>query len=403
MKMPYLLVITLVTLGLIACAQVIPPESRSDGTTPSLGKAPSSSVPAAAPTSTLTPTGWQQKWDAVLVAGKKEGVVRIYTVWTPEVSRPMREVFFNKYGIELEFTSLDRAASLLPKIQAEQRSGLYIPDIFGIGTNTLVSDEKANGMLGPIEPLFILPEITDLKVWRNGQFPYMDRDKLVVGFTAGIERYILYNTTAVKNGEITSYKDLLKPQYKEKIVMTDPSMAGGANSVFAYLADDRIWGLDTASQWLRTLMVQQETSVQSNERLATEWVARGKYPLGVAPHPASTTEFIRAGAPIDLAVPIEGQPTTAAGGGIAIPKKSEHPNAQTIFVNWLLTREGQTVFSQGYGRTSARIDVPTDFIPPTYIPGPTEKGFPKTEEYLIHEEKMRAVARKILVDAGVGR
>jgi len=399
MKMVYLavtLVIMSTIAGLTGACTAAPSPSAALTSSPT-------AVATSAAATVAANQGWQQKWDTTVAAAKKEGTVRIYTVWTPEVTRPMREAFFNKFGIELEFASLNMGAALLPKLQAEKAAGLYVADAFGIGTNTLVSEEKAAGLLGPIEPLLILPDVTDVKMWRNGQFPYMDKAKLVVGFTAGIERYMLYNTTMVKEGEITSYKDLLKPQYKGQIVMTDPANAGPANSIFSYLADDRVWGLDAASQWLRDLLTKQEMVVQANERLATEWTARGKYPLCLAAHPASTVEFIRAGAPIALAVPIEGQPMTAAGGGLGVPTKSERPNAQAVFVNWLLTNEGQTIFSKGYGRTSARLDVATDFIPPTYIPGPNEKGFAKTEEYLAHEAAMRGVAKRIEAEAGVAR
>jgi ABC-type Fe3+ transport system substrate-binding protein len=49
--------------------------------------------------------------------------------------------------------------------------------------------------------------------------------------------------------------------------------------------------------------------------------------------------------------------------------RAPHPNAAKVFVNWLLSREGQTVFQRvmsqpGDSRDSRRIDVAKDHVPP---------------------------------------
>jgi ABC-type Fe3+ transport system substrate-binding protein len=48
--------------------------------------------------------------------------------------------------------------------------------------------------------------------------------------------------------------------------------------------------------------------------------------------------------------------------------RAPHPNAAKVFVNWLLSREGQTAFQRvismpGDAKNSRRIDVPKDHIP----------------------------------------
>ena len=74
----------------------------------------------------------------------------------------------------------------------------------------------------------MLPEVTDPKSWRGDKFPFMDADQQTVAMLASIDRGIIYNTGMIKKGEITTYKDLLKPQYKGKIIMNDPSVTGVA-------------------------------------------------------------------------------------------------------------------------------------------------------------------------------
>jgi ABC-type Fe3+ transport system substrate-binding protein len=40
--------------------------------------------------------------------------------------------------------------------------------------------------------------------------------------------------------------------------------------------------------------------------------------------------------------------------------KAPHPNAAKVYINWLLSKEGQTGFARASGYISARLDVPTD-------------------------------------------
>lgn len=70
--------------------------------------------------------------------------------------------------------------------------------------------------------------------------------------------------------------------------------------------------------------------------------------------------------------------------------KAPHPNAAKLFVNWLLTREGQTIYSKTYGAQSARVDVPTDYLNPwsfresgvKYVDVMDEEFDTKADEYL---------------------
>ena len=67
----------------------------------------------------------------------------------------------------------------------------------------------------------------------------------------------------------------------------------------------------------------------------------------------------------------------SALAGTAI-KDGPHPNAVKLFVNWLMSQEGQTVFGKAKGASSPRNDV-QDFMPEVVrVPGakvimPTQK------------------------------
>lgn len=361
----------------------------------------SPSSPAAATSGAVVQkSSWEQKWEATLAGARDEGTLTVYSVWAAEVTNPLRAAFKKKYGIELEFGSVGRGPELPPKVQAENRAGLYIADGFGSGASTLVTAMKPAGLLGPIEPLLILPEVTDPNYWMGGQVPFLDKDRFVVGYSVLVDRNILINISMIKDGEITSFNDLLKPQYKGKIVMGDPTLSGSANSTFSHLAYN-VWNVEQASLWLRKLLKQQEAVLNRDDRLLTEWVARGKYPIALGPRQPAVIELRRAGAPIKLVDQHEGYRATPSGGCVAVPAKPAHPNAATVFINWLLSAEGQRVFALGYGAPSRRLDVSTEGIDPNLIISPQEKVFFDSEERIIQTSGLLEVARKILQEEGI--
>ncbi|MBI4331748.1 MAG: extracellular solute-binding protein [Chloroflexi bacterium] len=344
----------------------------------------------------ISKVAWEQKWESTLAEAKKEGIVRVYTLWPPEATVPLSRVFAEKYGIELEFANLGKGSALLPKVEAENRAGLYLADVFGFGATTLIATVKPAGLLGPVEHMLILPEVTDPKAWSGGQIPFVDKDRTVVGMLSVLQRFIGYNTDLVKEGELTTYKDLLKPQYKGKITMADPSLTGTANAMFTHLVYD-LWNPEEAAAFLKQLVQQQEAVIYSDNRMGPEWLARGKYAVGVAPLAAAIAEFLNLSAPVSLAVQKEGHLIDVAGGALAVPRIIPHPKATTVFVNWLLTKEAQAIFAvKGYGQPSLRQDVATEGINPLFLPKPGEKLFFLTEEAIMSRGELLGVAKRIV-------
>ena len=70
-----------------------------------------------------------------------------------------------------------------------------------------------------------------------------------------------------------------------------------------------------------------------------------------------------------------------------------HPAASQLFVNWLLSKEGGTVWSQAYGYPSTRLDVTTKGFLPEVIPAATDL-YPD-ESYIVKKGEMTKVAAEI--------
>jgi ABC-type glycerol-3-phosphate transport system substrate-binding protein len=74
------------------------------------------------------------------------------------------------------------------------------------------------------------------------------------------------------------------------------------------------------------------------------------------------------------AVPIErlkqGGAIGPGGGALALVEPAPHPNAAKVFVNWLLSREGQASWQHHTNLPSLRIDIPKTGLIEEYVPNP---------------------------------
>src|SRR3972149_11362381 len=119
----------------------------------------------------------------------------------------------------------------------------------------------------------------------------------------------------IKKGEITDYPDILKPQYKGKITMNDPTVTGPGADFLIHLAVN-IWDLAKAKDYLTQLVGAQQTVIQRDNRLQVEEVARGKYPIGLAPNPDNMANFLKLGAPLEVVFFKQGARVTSAAGAL---------------------------------------------------------------------------------------
>jgi len=70
----------------------------------------------------------------------------------------------------------------------------------------------------------------------------------------------------------------------------------------------------------------------------------------------------------------------SGSGGVMLFNKAPHPNAATVFINWILSREGQTIYSKASGQLSNMRGVPRDHLSPDGIPKPGGKYWNSSSE-----------------------
>ncbi len=332
------------------------------------------------------------EWDALIAEARKEGTVVIATSLRPQATDATRAAFKAKYGIDIEWI-VGRGGELAAKLAAERNAGLYLVDFGMIGSTTYSGEIKPMKITMPLEPLLVLPEVKDPKNWRNGVLPFYDEAKQTFAVLSVATPFYHRNTDLVKDGEITSSMDLLNPKWKDKLVLSDPSLAGGSNAWFTWTLEG-VLGKDKGMQFMKGLAAQ-NVMVTRDERLLTEWIARGKYPIGIGPSISVPAEFIQKGAPIAFIDVKEPRPLSAGSGVIYGFTRAPHPNAARLFLNWLLSKEGSSIFAPASEYPSTRTDVPPTGILPILVPRPDDADVEAKFEYIGIRSEMRKVASDI--------
>ena len=103
-----------------------------------------------------------------------------------------------------------------------------------------------------------------------------------------------------------------------------------------------------------------------NYRQEIDFIGQGKYPILLGTSDSTAEARMKQGLPIRIVDPRElkeGSDISPAAGNVAVFTRVPHPNAARVYLNWLLSKEGQTTFVQAAGYISARLDVSTDHSP----------------------------------------
>ena len=310
---------------------------------------------------------WRDDWNEALNAAKKEGKVAVITDVTAAIRDALTIPFQEKYGITVDlFGALGREVP--PRVLAERKAGRYLWDVFVHGTTTGLESMIPAGAFDPLEPALIVPEIKDPKTWRGGGLEFLDPNKTLMVMTPFQRGTIFYNPKLVNGKEFKSYKDLLDPKWKGKLIMDDPRRAGPGQATLTFFYLHPELGVD----FIRALGKQQITILKDYAQ-EVDAIGQGRYPVLIG-----TADFVaiaraKQGVPIAIVDPRqlkEGTDVSPANGALALFNKAPHPNGAKIYINWLLSKDGQAVFARASGYVSARADVPTDHTEPWRVPQP---------------------------------
>jgi len=216
---------------------------------------------------------WQSEWEKTVRAAKKEAKLSLYLYGGEGELSAVAQLFEKKYP-EIHVTTVTgRGSQLAPRIMAERRAGNFLVDVYIGGSTTPYEVLYRAKILDPFRDVLILPEILDESKWWQGRHHYMDpENKYIFIFLGNVSQYLSYHTKSVDSGQLHSYWELLRPNWKGKILSRDPKISGSQRiglRMFYYTPE-------LGAEFIRRLYGEMDVTLSQDIRQATDWLAQAR-------------------------------------------------------------------------------------------------------------------------------
>jgi iron(III) transport system substrate-binding protein len=289
---------------------------------------------------------------------KKEARLVFYGSLGVDASGPMLEKFRQAHPYISIGHYRASAVGVHNRVVNEARGGKHEVDVIELSAGP-VSDLIKSGLVDAYrspESEAMRPEFVDPRhVWNTYHY-------LVVG--------LAYNKTRIKENEVPkTYDDLLHPRWKGGRMSLDRDNG----DVFGTFTD--LWGEKKGLDYFRRL-AKQEVIIRSGHTLQVQLLAAGETELVPWSHAQRPLMMAERGAPLGVYF-IE--PVLSKAQVLLLSKRSQHPHAAALFIDWVLSEEGQSYMGMDLVRSPVRAGAKQKYA---------ELGKPKTKvitpEFLGH-------------------
>jgi iron(III) transport system substrate-binding protein len=278
----------------------------------------------------------------ILEGAKKEGQLVFYSGIPIPDAQAILSALERKYPFIKTTFYRATGPALVSRIQTEQRAGTHVWDVM-----------NSTGF----EPYALLEQGYFAKYDSPERKVFPDGHKDSEGYWTTMyttPMIVSYNTRLVSPGDLPKeYFDLLHPKWKGRL--------GLDSSDFEWYANLRkIWGPEKTQKFLEGLRKQEIRLVQGRA-LLTELLSGGEVAILANNFLQNAIEAKRKGSPVEM---LAFDPVISAAGLVGINKLAPHPNAARLFVDFVLSKEGQELIVKT-DRSSVRKDVagnPLDMI-----------------------------------------
>lgn len=339
-------------------------------------------------------------WPQIVAAAKQEGKIVLYGPSGGHVREALVNGFQEKFpDLRVDYTG-GTNTQIMPKIINEAKAGLRIADLSIGGSASPVSELLPRNLLADIRPFLVGPESSDASKWKGGRHEFADdaARHVLIPSTLGMPVFA-YNSKLFDPSGVRSWKDLLDPQWKGKITIWDPRAPGAGQAMAAFAYNTAELGPD----YLRKLFKQEVTfAAAADQRQAFEWIVSGRKVMYLGPATNIAQGLIQKGLPISYYTAArvkEGSWLTSGAGSIAVVRDPPHPNALKVYLDWLLSKEGQLAMNRALSQVSLRQDVPADYIDTALVPQPGVRYITDYKE-AYHRKKTTEVADFVTAEIG---
>jgi iron(III) transport system substrate-binding protein len=319
--------------------------SCGPGPAPAASTAPETPLQAASSPVPVT----KNPREALVSAAKQEGSLTWYTTDPPAAVNRLVKAFSAKYQINVDYV---RAASneLTQRYSAEAQAGKVQADVIDGPASAFYSDAVQKGWTTPLSTAGI-PTLDE------GTFPkQFYREDQGIAIDIVITWLMGYNTRQVAADKAPkTWDDILRPEFTGRIILVDPR-ASDAHLEFW----DRI-SLARGEDFL-TRFKAQSPRLAPGGPAAVEALAAGEGAIVLPAAGANITATKANGAPVEMVQP---ELTVGIESGIALSKSAAHPNAARLFIDYVLSKEGNAVANEDPGSHSPYgADFPREYHSP---------------------------------------
>jgi iron(III) transport system substrate-binding protein len=259
-----------------------------------------------------------------LIAGaKKEGALTLYSSAPVDVMSAVTAVFTRKYGVKVD---LWRGGSeqILQRVMTESRGGRFAADVMetaGPDIEAASREKLLQEVTLPVAAELMPEAVASGRPWIVSRLSV---------FT------VAYNINLVRRADVPkSFDELLEAKWKGKLGIE---------------ADDNNWlmtaagvmGEERTLKLFRDVVAKNGISVRKGHSLMANLVVSGEVPMALTAYIDEVDKLKKQGAPIDsvFVPPAIAMPTAAAAF-----RRAPHPHAAVLFMDFLLSEEGQKILA----------------------------------------------------------
>jgi ABC-type Fe3+ transport system substrate-binding protein len=270
--------------------------------------------------------------DELYAGAKKEGKIVINNGASDEEMKAIAAPFNKLYpGIKIEHYE-QQGEDSASKLLAEASAGVYETDLLDTEQNSIYAIAQ-EGLLAKYSP----PVAADFD--KRLKTPWFTGHRIQV-------KVITYNTKKVSAAEAPkSYAELLDPKWKDKLCVEESEV-----STFADMIEDM--GKDEAVKYWKDLTANGLQFIKGQQNVV-ESVSAGECLVSVAANVHSVAQQAEKGAPVAW---VKTDPMYANFGALGVVDKAPHPYGARLWVNFILSDEGQKSVAADW-RIPANADV----------------------------------------------
>jgi ABC-type Fe3+ transport system substrate-binding protein len=237
-------------------------------------------------------------------------------------------------GIKVQTTIL-HPSDAAPRIITEQKNGLYNWDAWWSTASTMNNVLLPANGLDRVSDYFVLKEVSDTANWIAPKYLYAsDKGPYIFVHTHFLIDYAAFNTGGVPGGNLT-LNNLFDPSLKGNIQIRTPNRNHGGTFMLAQIAKAKGIGA------VEKLLTDMNPTFVDNDGQITTAVMRGDAAVGIGTAADKLYECGKLGG-CKTVKPFPAQ--VMHSRGISVPKNAPHKAATKVFVNWILSKEGQDAY-----------------------------------------------------------